>query len=387
MSEIQELLDEYARVCNYIVEKYQEEIPSSKKEDKDKGPSKYSFCKKERAYDIILETGTFLSNTLVFNAMYETYAAVQGEKTKQADREDGSYFSPKFYGAKVVLPPSVAQHGLAKNTKDFDYFVKLRCLRNDKGHSYSITIPIKRHKQFNKWMNVGKICNSVVLTNKYVMFSFEVNVAEKKAEGNIVGFDFGMKRLGTLSNGDIIGEDIEKHLYELQRKKRCSKAYYRKKEEVNTYINTQIKRIGFDDKQLIVVENLKNMKYKMKERGRLSKNIRSVFYNLSYRQVMNRIEMLCEENRVSFRSIPAYFTSLTCPRCGHIEKGNRLSQESFVCQNCGYSDNADHNASINILKRFTTGKYGSGYQSYFNSEFPELSKESPPEKIELSGAG
>ena len=161
----------------------------------------------------------------------------------------------------------------------------------------------------------------------------------------------------------------------------------RKKEEVNTYINTQIKRIGFDDKQLIVVENLKNMKYKMKERGRLSKNIRSVFYNLSYRQVMNRIEMLCEENRVSFRSIPAYFTSLTCPRCGHIEKGNRLSQESFVCQNCGYSDNADHNASINILKRFTTGKYGSGYQSYFNSEFPELSKESPPEKVELLGAG
>ena len=53
MSEIQELLDEYARVCNYIVEKYQEEIPSSRKEDKDKGPSKYAFCKKERAYDII----------------------------------------------------------------------------------------------------------------------------------------------------------------------------------------------------------------------------------------------------------------------------------------------------------------------------------------------
>ena len=387
MSEIQELLDEYARVCTYIVEKYQEEIPSSKKEDKDKGPSKYTFHKKERVHDVILATKTFLSNTMVATAMDETYSAIQGEKTKQANREDGSYFSPKFYGAKMLLPHHVVRHGFTENTKDFDYFVKLRCLRNDKGRNYSITIPIKRHKQFNKWMNIGKIGSSITLTNRYVMFSFEVNVAEKKTEGNIVGFDFGMKRLGTLSNGNIIGENIEKHLYELQRKKRCSKAYYRKKEEVNTYINRQIKRIGFDDKQLIVVENLKNMKYKMKERGRLSKNIRSVFYNLSYRPVMNRIEMLCEENRVSFRSVPAYVTSLTCPRCGHIGKENRLSQESFICQNCGYSDNADHNASINILKRFTTGKYGSGYQSYFNSEFPELSKESPPEKVELSGAG
>ena len=69
MSEIQELLDEYARVCNYIVEKYQEEIPSSKKEDKDKGPSKYTFHKKERVHDVILATKTFLSNTMVATAM------------------------------------------------------------------------------------------------------------------------------------------------------------------------------------------------------------------------------------------------------------------------------------------------------------------------------
>ena len=107
----------------------------------------------------------------------------------------------------------------------------------------------------------------------------------------------------------------------------------------------------------------------MKERGRLSKNIRSVFYNLSYRQVLQRVEMLCEENRVTFRSVLPFNTSMECSKCGHIGKENRLSQESFVCQNCGYSGNADYNASKVILKRFTTGMYGSCYKQEYLEKY------------------
>ena len=107
----------------------------------------------------------------------------------------------------------------------------------------------------------------------------------------------------------------------------------------------------------------------MKERRRLSKNIRSVFYNLSYRQVLSRIQMLSEENRVTFRSVLPFNTSLECSHCGHIEKGNRLSQELFVCQKCGYTDNADNNASKVILKRFTTGTYGSCYKQEYLEKY------------------
>ena len=44
-------------------------------------------------------------------------------------------------------------------------------------------------------------------------------------------------------------------------------------------------------------------------------------------------------------------TSRTCPVCGHVAKENRASQSEFVCRACGHRDNADHNASINILMR------------------------------------
>lgn len=47
---------------------------------------------------------------------------------------------------------------------------------------------------------------------------------------------------------------------------------------------------------------------------------------------------------------PAY-TSQACRKCGHTERGNRLSQSRFVCRQCGHSENADVNAACNILAR------------------------------------
>lgn len=44
-------------------------------------------------------------------------------------------------------------------------------------------------------------------------------------------------------------------------------------------------------------------------------------------------------------------TSRRCSSCGHVSQENRESQAVFLCKKCGHSDNADHNAAINILER------------------------------------
>lgn len=362
MSELKDILKEYARICNYFVETYENEIPEKKK---------FDLLRAEQIQSCIQETNSFLTARLIKQAFSEAYGAVQSAKSNAERRKDKKYFRPTFNGKKMVLSECSQEFGIAQSTILFDYNITLKCLRTDKGRGYKISIPLKKHVQFNKWNNIGKVAKSVTITNKYVMFSFEIETGEKKQEGALLGFDFGMKRLGTLSNGGIIGEDIEKLLRELQGKKRCSKSYYRKKEEIKEYINKEVKDINFNEIKLIAVEKLKNMKYKMKERGRLSKNIRSVFYNLSYRQVLSRIQMLSEENRVTFRSVLPFNTSIECSKCGHIEKGNRLSQELFICQRCGYTDNADYNASKVILKRFTTGTYGSCYKQEYLEKYDE----------------
>ncbi len=41
------------------------------------------------------------------------------------------------------------------------------------------------------------------------------------------------------------------------------------------------------------------------------------------------------------------FTSQKCSHCGHIEKENR-KKERFLCLNCGFFEDADVQASVNI---------------------------------------
>jgi putative transposase len=47
--------------------------------------------------------------------------------------------------------------------------------------------------------------------------------------------------------------------------------------------------------------------------------------------------------------VPPQYTSQTCHQCGNVDHNNRMSQSVFACTTCGHTDNADHNASLNIL--------------------------------------
>ena len=49
--------------------------------------------------------------------------------------------------------------------------------------------------------------------------------------------------------------------------------------------------------------------------------------------------------------IPSPTTSQECAKCGHTHPDNRKTQDKFVCVSCGYTDNADRNASLVIKKR------------------------------------
>ena len=53
-------------------------------------------------------------------------------------------------------------------------------------------------------------------------------------------------------------------------------------------------------------------------------------------------------NQSTLKIHPAY-TSQRCPKCGHIEKSNRIKKKHlFCCKNCGYTSNDDRVAAMNI---------------------------------------
>ena len=50
-------------------------------------------------------------------------------------------------------------------------------------------------------------------------------------------------------------------------------------------------------------------------------------------------------------AVPPHNTSRTCPFCACVSKDKRLTQEKFLCIDCGYENNADVVGAINILER------------------------------------
>jgi transposase len=65
----------------------------------------------------------------------------------------------------------------------------------------------------------------------------------------------------------------------------------------------------------------------------------------------NEFEHIARKYDIAVSTVHASYTSKMCPICGCIEDENRPTQETFECIECGYKDNADFNAAINIRNR------------------------------------
>ena len=175
-----------------------------------------------------------------------------------------------------------------------------------------------------------------------------------------MGVDTGINALATLSTGEQLGMDIKDLIERIKRCQHGSNGQKRAKRALRQRIDEVAKAV-VQKSDLIVVEALKKMGHNGKLKRRLSKNMRRSIGTWNWKYWLQRLQMDCEWNRVSFRSVAPQYTSQRCHACGYIDRGNRAG-EVFCCLKCGHRNNADVNASLNILDRFLTGIYGSGYQ-------------------------
>jgi putative transposase len=262
---------------------------------------------------------------------------------------------PKHKRKRMFVSSAIVELQDSKNSK-FDSWLHLHSI----GNKIRLDLPIKFHKHFNELKLRGKRLNSYIITKDYVQFCFEIETGAKKEVKSLVGIDTGINALASLSTGEQQGLDMKKCI---NRVKRCKYGSKGRKKAVNALRQRicEVAKSVVGKADLLVVEKLKNMNNNSKLKGRLSKNVRSSIGNWNSRYWLDRLEQQCENNRVSFRTVLPHYTSQKCNRCGHISRANR-SGETFRCQNCGYSGNADVFAARNVLERFVTGKYGSCYK-------------------------
>lgn len=357
---IRELLSETHKVSSWAVDKHHLSI---------------AYCgtqKKELllAQNLHQYPDTWLTERAKKNCFAEAHALVLGTK-RSADELKVSYKKPEHSPNRIMLSSTNAIINLNPGLVGFDLLVELRCFDSRK-RAYTIAIPLKRNKAFNKWIEKGKLATSIILTDRYIQFFFEVR-QDKKSEGSSIGIDPGAKNLLTTDTGEKHGTDIWRLLQKLRRKKRCSKAWYACREETLEYIDKSCKLIPFEALKYLVLEDNRKIKHKMKRRKsgkRLSKQTRSVLTGWAIGRINLRLEQLCEENGVSFRRVPAWGNSRTCPNCGHSEEANRVTQEVFTCRGCGHTRHADVVGAVNTLARFALGSYGTECKPEFRERHP-----------------
>lgn len=216
----------------------------------------------------------------------------------------------------------------------------------------------------------------VIFNEKYhqvtVQLTKEGNRYIPDAGDNLVGIDVNVKHnLLSLSNGLTIDYDrnlvndycnLSTKLDSLKKNKHykvgkrnqfrldaMKRKMAKKEQESIALLCKELGRLGVDH---IVMENLEGRfgKSFIKDKVNDDINFNRVVKFLGIASLKNEVEHIARKYGIALSTVHPEYTSKRCPVCGCIEDENRPNQETFECIQCGYKDNADHNAAMNIME-------------------------------------
>jgi putative transposase len=215
-------------------------------------------------------------------------------------------------------------------------------------------------------MDIGHINNVTVEktpTGKYyVILNVDFEPEFYRNNGCEIGIDVGIKEFCSDSNGNIIKNPkyFEKSLRKLCREqKRLSRkqkgSNNRNKQRIkvariheritnqrNDFLQKQ-STILVRENQTICIEDL-NVSGMMKNRH-LSKAVAQQ----KFFEFKTKLMIKCKEYGIELRVADRFFpSSRTCHDCGCVKTDLKLSDRIYHCDECGYTEDRDYNASLNL---------------------------------------
>jgi putative transposase len=216
----------------------------------------------------------------------------------------------------------------------------------------------------------GKVCSADLCYRKgKFTLHIVVSIPEPNVEPSkeVIGVDLGLNRPAVLSNRHFLGErrwkEQERRIFRIRRKlqtkgtksakrhlKKLSGKRFRQRKDHDHILSKRIVQ-NTPQGSTIVFENLKNIRETSKiGRGKQNKNVdnKRRMHSWSFAQLYSFTEYKAAARGIVVTKIDPRHTSQTCSRCGYQHRHNRRSQSLFKCRQCGYTCNADLNASKNI---------------------------------------
>ena len=137
------------------------------------------------------------------------------------------------------------------------------------------------------------------------------------------------------------GESTQKNF--VKQKLKVQKLYQRLTNIRTDYLNKTINSIVKTKPSFIVIEDL-NVSGMMKNRH-LSKAVAQQ----KFFEFRTKLISKCKEYNIELRIVDRFYpSSKLCHDCGHIKKDLKLSDRTYICSECGYTEDRDFNASLNL---------------------------------------
>ncbi|MBU0532266.1 transposase [Candidatus Micrarchaeota archaeon] len=187
-----------------------------------------------------------------------------------------------------------------------------------------------------------------------------VDVAAHTSNNKVIGIDLGINNLATTSEKQFF-KGVKDKLANFQRLKsrlqskgtasarRHLKKLSGRQTRFMRSINHEISKLivsRANAGDIIVLEDLYGIRDKSKGRA-----LNRLISNWAFYQLKNFIEYKTLRKGAIFISIPSHHSSKTCSRCNETYTKRPKNAGFFKCLNCGYSCNADLNASLNLRGR------------------------------------
>lgn len=170
-------------------------------------------------------------------------------------------------------------------------------------------------------------------------------------------YDYNHKLVKDYCNFSLELDNMKANGQYINRKKQAKLASMANK---MTKFNQQLianmcRKFQSDGVKHIVMEDLNNGfgRSFVKDKDNNDINFNRIVKFLGISSLKDEFTHIARNYDIAVSTVHSSYTSKMCPECGCIEDGNRPNQETFRCVECGHSDNADHNASVNIRNRAT----------------------------------
>lgn len=258
---------------------------------------------------------------------------VQNNKNKKV--KDIKFSKPKLDSVSPMLSSKCCDFQYDENGK-FLGFIRLRSLGSIYGE---IKIPINEQP-----LSTGKIQGGFLFTKKYIQISWEKQTIPTEKGDKILGIDQGYKTVATLSDGQITpktdshGHSLESIIKRLSNKKKGSKSFKKTQDQRKNFVNWSINQINFKGVKEVRLEKVVNIRFKKKSSRSMS--------HWSNPEIRDKIKRRCEQLEVLVVEQSCAYRSQRCSSCGQVRKANRNGKQ-YTCNHCGYSSDADLNASLN----------------------------------------